>query len=61
LFEPEKEVVTFRSVEECADKIRFYLANEAARRRIAAAGQARCLRDHSYEQRAREMLFVFGS
>jgi spore maturation protein CgeB len=59
LFEPEKEVVAFRSPEECIDKVRFYLAHDDARRRIAAAGQARCLREHTYEQRARAMLDVF--
>jgi len=59
LFEPEKEVVTFRSPEECVDKVRFYLKHDDARRRIAEAGQARCLRDHTYERRARQMLDVF--
>lgn len=58
LFEPEKEVITFRSVEECVTKVRWYLDHDAERRRIAEAGQARTMRDHSYERRALELIGV---
>ena len=47
VFEPEREVVTFRSCEECAEKLRYLLDHENERRSIAAAGNARCLRDHN--------------
>jgi spore maturation protein CgeB len=40
-FEEDREAVFFSSLEECADKCRFYLANESARDRIASAGQRR--------------------
>jgi spore maturation protein CgeB len=33
----------FSSAEEAREKLAFYLRNDAARRRIAAAGYARCL------------------
>jgi hypothetical protein len=46
VFEPEREVVTFRSHEECAEKLRYLLDHENERQSIAAAGQKRCLRDH---------------
>jgi hypothetical protein len=44
-FVEDEEVVFFTGVEECAAKIHRYLPDEAARERIAAAGQARALRD----------------
>ncbi|NIR14974.1 MAG: glycosyltransferase family 1 protein, partial [Desulfobacterales bacterium] len=51
LFEPEVEVVTYRSVEECREKVSYLLENDTERRAIAAAGQKRTLRDHTYRQR----------
>ena len=47
VFEPDQEVVTFRSHEECVEKVRYLLDHEEGRRAIAAAGQKRCLRDHN--------------
>ena len=38
-FEDGREVVTFRSVEECLDKISYYLEHDEERQMIAAAGQ----------------------
>jgi spore maturation protein CgeB len=40
-FHEDEEAVFFTTVEECAEKIRHYLADEAVRRRIAAAGRRR--------------------
>ena len=55
LFEPGREVVTYAGVDELVEKARHYLAHEDERRAIAAAGQARTLRDHTYELRMREL------
>jgi spore maturation protein CgeB len=55
LFEPDSEVVTYRSAEECVEKVRYLLAHEDERRAIAAAGQRRALRDHTYERRAAQL------
>lgn len=44
-FRENEEAVFFSSFEECAAKIRRYLPDEAARSRIANAGQARAQRD----------------
>lgn len=44
-FVEDEEAVFFSDIEECAAKIRRYLPDEAARARIAAAGQARAVRD----------------
>jgi spore maturation protein CgeB len=44
-FREDEEAVFFSNFDECARKIRRYLHDEPARSRIAAAGQARALRD----------------
>ncbi len=44
-FEEDVEAIFFTGFEECAEKVRRYLPDEAARTRIAAAGRARTLRD----------------
>ncbi len=38
-FEEDKELVMFKSLEECTEKISYYLAHEDERRKIAEAGQ----------------------
>lgn len=42
-FVEDEEAVFFSGIEECAEKIRRYLHDEAARTRIAAAGQRRAV------------------
>ena len=54
-FEPESEVVTYRSPDECLEIIRWLLANPKERDRIAHAGQVRALRTHSFAERARRL------
>jgi spore maturation protein CgeB len=44
-FREDEEAVFFTGFEECAEKIRRYLPDEAARERIAKAGRARAVRD----------------
>jgi spore maturation protein CgeB len=53
MFEPDVEVVTYGSVEECAEKVRYLLEHDSEREAIAAAGQRRVLRDHTFEKRAK--------
>lgn len=55
LFEPEIEVVSYRSTEECIEKARYLLEHEDERKAIAAAGQRRTLRDHTYAHRAEQI------
>jgi spore maturation protein CgeB len=49
LFEPEKEVITYRSVEEACDKARFLLKNQNFREKTAKAGQQRTLTNYTYK------------
>ena len=55
LFEPDTEVVTYRDAAECIEKVRYLLAHDAERRAIAAAGQRRTLREHTFKQRAAQL------
>jgi hypothetical protein len=55
LFEPDREVVTYTSDDECIEKVRQLLEHEDDRAAIARAGQARTLREHTYTQRMREL------
>ena len=50
-FREGEEAVFFSSFEECVEKIRRYLPDEAARARIAAAGHARAVRDGYHNDR----------
>ncbi len=59
LFEPGKEVVAYRSTEECIDLVRYFSRNDGAREKIAMAGRVRCHNDHNYEKRMGELLAIF--
>lgn len=56
-FSEDREAVFFTGGDELADKIRFYLAHDDLRRRIAAAGHHRALRSgYSIDDRAAVVL-----
>ncbi|HEY7462744.1 MAG TPA: glycosyltransferase [Gemmatimonadota bacterium] len=52
LFDPEREVATFRSGEECVEKALWLLEHPDEREAIARAGRVRTLREHRFEDRA---------
>jgi hypothetical protein len=58
MFEPGKEVVAYRSAEECVELIRYYLEHGDEREAIASAGQRRTLREHTYYQRMQELVDI---
>ncbi len=51
-FDTEAEVVTFRTPEECVEKVRWLLDHPTERAEIARRGHQRTLRDHTYAKRA---------
>lgn len=51
LFEIGKEIVAYRSPEECASLIKYYLSNPKEAENIAEAGQRRTLSGHTYDKR----------
>jgi spore maturation protein CgeB len=55
IFTPDEEVVAYRSLEECVEKVRWLLDNPARASEIARRGQQRTLRDHTFVQRARTL------
>jgi spore maturation protein CgeB len=57
-FDPEVEVATFASVDELIEKTAYYLRNPTAAAGIAEQGRLRAHRDHTYEQRLRELLAI---
>lgn len=58
IFEPGKEVVAYRTPEECAELIQYYLEHDEEREAIARAGQERTLREHTYYQRMQELVEI---
>lgn len=55
-FEPDVECVVYTSAAECLDKIDDLSRNPARAEAIAAAGQARTLRSHTYHNRVEALL-----
>lgn len=60
LFQTDAEVVAYHDAAECVEKVKYLLAHEAERRRIAAAGQRRTLRDHTFASRAAQIDGIIG-
>jgi spore maturation protein CgeB len=58
MFEPDKEVIAYRTSEECVEMIQYYLEHEDKRQAVASAGQQRTLRDHTYYQRMQELVSI---
>jgi spore maturation protein CgeB len=58
MFEVGKEVVAYRTAEECVKLIRYYLEHEEERSQIARAGQERTLREHTYAHRMQQLLGI---
>ncbi|MFN6066201.1 MAG: glycosyltransferase, partial [Pseudanabaena sp.] len=52
LFEPDREVVTYRSSSECIEKVKWLLSNPLEAEKIAKAGQHRTLKDHTFDIRS---------
>jgi len=61
MFEPEAEVAVYRTPEECIERIRYYLGQEAERERVARAGQGRTLHEHTYRQRMAQLVELVES
>jgi spore maturation protein CgeB len=59
-YEPGQECVTFESLEDCAEKARWYLAHEAERARIAGNYRRRTLKEHLWSHRFTHLFEQMG-
>lgn len=56
LFEIDKELVTYDSIEELREKARYYIEHDEERETIAKAGLERAYKDHTYVQRLTRLI-----
>jgi hypothetical protein len=59
-YEIGKEIVCYRSVEDLADKIKYYLIHDDEREKIRRAGYERCQRDHTWHKRFAQAFKAIG-
>lgn len=60
LFSPDEEIVTYSSVEEITEKVKYLLNHDSTRLQIATAGQKRTLESHTFAHRAVQMDALIG-
>jgi len=56
MFEPGREVVSYRSPEDCVEVLQHFLRREKERQEIARAGQQRTLHHHTYHERMKDLV-----
>jgi spore maturation protein CgeB len=54
-FEPDKEIVTYKSPDACKEKINWLLSHPNEMKEIAIAGQKKTLKEHTFERRAESL------
>jgi hypothetical protein len=60
-FEPGREVVPYVGVDDLVEKIRHFIEHEEERIKIAAAGQRRTLKEHTYANRVMQLAGMLES
>lgn len=55
LFKIDEEIITYKSVEEAVEKIKYFTNNPLEASKIAYAGQQRTLTEHTYQNRMIEL------
>lgn len=58
LFTPDKEIVTYESINELRNKIDYYLKHEEERKAIAEAAYEHAIKAHTYKHRLDRMLRI---
>ena len=55
LYDIGKEILCYTNEFDCVELVRYYLQRPEEAKAIAAAGRARCLRDHTWERRFEDL------
>jgi len=58
LYEIGKEIICYKDENDLKEKVRYYLAHPEERKEIAKRGQQRAYRDHTYENRLKEIFSI---
>lgn len=61
VYDVGREIVTYRTIDECVDKISLYLKRETEREEIAEAGHKRAMNDHTWNKRFEDLLSLLRS
>ena len=56
LFEEDREIVMFKTLEELLEKVDFYLEHETEREEIAQAGHEKVMRCYTYQQKMQKLI-----
>ncbi len=59
-FEIDREIVTYRSADECVEKAGWLLDHPAEAAAIGVAAREKCLANYTFEQRADEMIHIMS-
>lgn len=59
-FIPNKEIVLYDSINDCIDKIRYYLKNDNERIEIAINGQERVLKEYKFSDSIQKIIKIIG-
>jgi spore maturation protein CgeB len=57
-FEPDKEIVIIRDADEAVARYRWLLGADSARRAIGTAARERVLKEHTFRQRAQQLVEI---
>ena len=60
LYEENREIVCYASIDECIEKARYYLGHPEDRVAIAARGLQRARREHTWDRRFKQLFDVIG-
>lgn len=58
MFEPGKEVVAYKTSDECTESVKYYLEHDEERETIAKSGQERAVGEHNYYKRMQELVNI---
>jgi len=60
LYNVGEEVAVYENMDDLANKVAYYLKNDAERVKIAAAGMTRTIKDHTYQKRMKYVIEKLG-